>query len=547
MLNEWAYQRLFTSEHARRAALPAWLHRYNHHRPHTATRRPRTDHQVHQRARAEQLAQLEAVHCHRPSRPSIRSATAFGRRPRRTSAATSATPSSGSLTCTERTIPRDVAPGREGASARRPGRTPRGSSSGPAARAAGRRPAPRPSPEGNERPSRVARAVHRGRSAAARTPPRRAGPARLPGGATTRRRPRGPPEPPGRPVGSTNASASVPWTAPAALAAADDQPPPAAEPPARRRTAVRRPARAGDAGSAGCGAMVITAPRVGAGLLVGWVGGCSGSSLSSWRRAEPLAGEDQVGVGADDVAVGRCQRGHSSATSAASRRDPGGGPRCPRACRPGVRRPRRRRPQRARRGRDQVHAGRPAAAGGPAGRSGVHPRGAGPPGPSRGWQRRCRSPWSRLGTPRDRALRCCGEPAGRAAPARAPPASRRRPALPPRPADEGRCDPLGEPLQWGRAPCRTRRPGPAPVSPSQVSTHPGRRRRCQADLGVERSGARRAYRASDARGRPDQDAAGGEVAGQHDGAGHDRRHPPSLLPHDPPLGVLIMVCLCLPL
>jgi integrase-like protein len=36
MLNEWAYQRLFTTESARRAALPAWLHRYNHHRPHTA-------------------------------------------------------------------------------------------------------------------------------------------------------------------------------------------------------------------------------------------------------------------------------------------------------------------------------------------------------------------------------------------------------------------------------------------------------------------------------------------------------------------------------
>lgn len=36
MLNEWAYQRLYTSEAARRAALPAWLHRYNHHRPHTA-------------------------------------------------------------------------------------------------------------------------------------------------------------------------------------------------------------------------------------------------------------------------------------------------------------------------------------------------------------------------------------------------------------------------------------------------------------------------------------------------------------------------------
>ena len=36
MLNEWAYQRLFTSEKTRRAALPAWLHQYNHHRPHTA-------------------------------------------------------------------------------------------------------------------------------------------------------------------------------------------------------------------------------------------------------------------------------------------------------------------------------------------------------------------------------------------------------------------------------------------------------------------------------------------------------------------------------
>jgi hypothetical protein len=36
LLNEWAYARLYTSDHARRAALPAWLHRYNHHRPHTA-------------------------------------------------------------------------------------------------------------------------------------------------------------------------------------------------------------------------------------------------------------------------------------------------------------------------------------------------------------------------------------------------------------------------------------------------------------------------------------------------------------------------------
>ncbi len=37
----WAYRRAFASESARRKALPAWLHEYNHHRPHTATgRRP---------------------------------------------------------------------------------------------------------------------------------------------------------------------------------------------------------------------------------------------------------------------------------------------------------------------------------------------------------------------------------------------------------------------------------------------------------------------------------------------------------------------------
>ena len=36
LLAEWAYQRLFTSERARRKALPAWLHHYNHHRPHPA-------------------------------------------------------------------------------------------------------------------------------------------------------------------------------------------------------------------------------------------------------------------------------------------------------------------------------------------------------------------------------------------------------------------------------------------------------------------------------------------------------------------------------
>jgi transposase-like protein len=36
LLAEWAYARPYRSEPARRAALPAWLHRYNHHRPHTA-------------------------------------------------------------------------------------------------------------------------------------------------------------------------------------------------------------------------------------------------------------------------------------------------------------------------------------------------------------------------------------------------------------------------------------------------------------------------------------------------------------------------------
>ncbi|MFI7644595.1 IS481 family transposase [Micromonospora sp. NPDC049460] len=37
MTDGWAIRRFYSSEHARRAALPAWLHHYNHHRPHTAT------------------------------------------------------------------------------------------------------------------------------------------------------------------------------------------------------------------------------------------------------------------------------------------------------------------------------------------------------------------------------------------------------------------------------------------------------------------------------------------------------------------------------
>jgi transposase InsO family protein len=36
MLDEWAYAHAYRSETQRRAALPAWLHHYNHHRHHTA-------------------------------------------------------------------------------------------------------------------------------------------------------------------------------------------------------------------------------------------------------------------------------------------------------------------------------------------------------------------------------------------------------------------------------------------------------------------------------------------------------------------------------
>jgi transposase InsO family protein len=36
LLEEWAYQRPFTSNDERTAALPVWLHTYNHHRSHTA-------------------------------------------------------------------------------------------------------------------------------------------------------------------------------------------------------------------------------------------------------------------------------------------------------------------------------------------------------------------------------------------------------------------------------------------------------------------------------------------------------------------------------
>ena len=36
LLDEWAYSRAFSSNTERAAALPIWLHTYNHHRSHTA-------------------------------------------------------------------------------------------------------------------------------------------------------------------------------------------------------------------------------------------------------------------------------------------------------------------------------------------------------------------------------------------------------------------------------------------------------------------------------------------------------------------------------
>ena len=36
LINEWAYAKAYRSESARQAALPRWLHIYNHHRPHSA-------------------------------------------------------------------------------------------------------------------------------------------------------------------------------------------------------------------------------------------------------------------------------------------------------------------------------------------------------------------------------------------------------------------------------------------------------------------------------------------------------------------------------
>ena len=42
LLDEWAYARIWTSEASRARALDRWLHRYNHHRHHTAIGGPPT-------------------------------------------------------------------------------------------------------------------------------------------------------------------------------------------------------------------------------------------------------------------------------------------------------------------------------------------------------------------------------------------------------------------------------------------------------------------------------------------------------------------------
>ena len=52
----WAFKKFYNSESARLAALPAWVHEYNHHRPHSAIGKAVTHHQVGQPGWASQLA-----------------------------------------------------------------------------------------------------------------------------------------------------------------------------------------------------------------------------------------------------------------------------------------------------------------------------------------------------------------------------------------------------------------------------------------------------------------------------------------------------------
>ncbi len=48
MSDGWGNARCYTSEAERRSALSAWLHEYNHHRPHTALREQATHHPLDQ-------------------------------------------------------------------------------------------------------------------------------------------------------------------------------------------------------------------------------------------------------------------------------------------------------------------------------------------------------------------------------------------------------------------------------------------------------------------------------------------------------------------
>ncbi|MFK4540459.1 transposase [Streptomyces tendae] len=55
LLDEWAYQRPYTSNAERQAAFPDWLDWYNHHQPHTGHRRPHTSQPCHQPLRTAHL------------------------------------------------------------------------------------------------------------------------------------------------------------------------------------------------------------------------------------------------------------------------------------------------------------------------------------------------------------------------------------------------------------------------------------------------------------------------------------------------------------
>ena len=55
LVEGWAFKKFYNSESARLAALPAWIHHYNHHRPHSAIGKRCTHHQVGQPGWASHL------------------------------------------------------------------------------------------------------------------------------------------------------------------------------------------------------------------------------------------------------------------------------------------------------------------------------------------------------------------------------------------------------------------------------------------------------------------------------------------------------------